>query len=129
MLASVRSNGIAMRANTEATIREETKARPPTSIRDHEVSFLKPGTATPPPADSEEKHEPASDIDTMAVDSLKALDPKRPIREADIASVGDEQISSAHSRRSHAHSQPSPSVFSSSMVLASAIQSSIVIPG
>jgi hypothetical protein len=55
MLASVRSNGIAMRANTEATIREETKARPPTSIRDHEVSFLKPGTATPPPADSEEK--------------------------------------------------------------------------
>src|SRR5258708_478899 len=35
-------------------------------------------------ADSEEEHEPASDIDTMAVDSLKALDPKRPIREADI---------------------------------------------
>jgi hypothetical protein len=25
-----------------------------------------------------------SDIDTAAVDSLKALDPKRPIREADI---------------------------------------------
>ena len=36
-------------------------------------------------ADSEEKHEPASDIDTaMVVDSLKALDPTRPIREADI---------------------------------------------
>ena len=35
-------------------------------------------------ADSEEKHEPVSDIDTVAVDSLKALDPKRPIREADI---------------------------------------------
>jgi hypothetical protein len=35
-------------------------------------------------ADSEEKHEPASDIDTaMVVDSLKALDPDRPIREAD----------------------------------------------
>jgi hypothetical protein len=33
-------------------------------------------------ADSEEKHEPASDIDTVVVDSLKALDPKRPIREA-----------------------------------------------
>ena len=31
-----------------------------------------------------EKHEPASDIDTAAVDSLKALDPNRPIREADI---------------------------------------------
>jgi hypothetical protein len=35
-------------------------------------------------ADSEEKHEPASDVDTVVVDSLKALDPKRPIREADI---------------------------------------------
>ena len=27
-----------------------------------------------------------SDIDTAVVDSLKALDPKRPIREADISS-------------------------------------------
>ena len=33
-------------------------------------------------ADSEEKREPASDIDTAMVDSLKALDPERPIREA-----------------------------------------------
>ena len=32
--------------------------------------------------DSEEKHEPATDIDTVVVDSLKALDPQRPIREA-----------------------------------------------
>ena len=39
-------------------------------------------------ADSEEKHEPASDIDTIAMDSLKALDPKRPIREADIVDAG-----------------------------------------
>jgi transposase len=31
-----------------------------------------------------EKHEPVSDIDTAAADSLKVLDPKRPIREADI---------------------------------------------
>jgi hypothetical protein len=35
-------------------------------------------------ADSEEKHEPASDVDTVVVDSLKALDPEWPIREADI---------------------------------------------
>src|SRR5471030_3229690 len=35
-------------------------------------------------ADSEEKREPASDIDTVVVDSLKVLDPGRPIREADI---------------------------------------------
>ena len=33
--------------------------------------------------DSGEKHEPPGDIDTAVVDSLKALDPKRPIREAD----------------------------------------------
>ena len=37
-----------------------------------------------PGADSEEKHEPVSDIDTVVVDSLKALDPEWPIREADI---------------------------------------------
>ena len=35
-----------------------------------------------PSADSVEKREPVSDIDTAAVDSLKVLDPKRPIREA-----------------------------------------------
>ena len=37
-----------------------------------------------PGADSVEKHEPASDIDTAVVDSLKVLDPNRPIREADM---------------------------------------------
>ncbi|MGE5773448.1 MAG: hypothetical protein ACM3Z4_15720, partial [Hyphomicrobiales bacterium] len=42
-----------------------------------------------PGADSEEKREPASDLDTALVDSLKALDPKRPIREADITEVYD----------------------------------------
>jgi hypothetical protein len=35
-------------------------------------------------ADSEEKREPVSDIDTAVVDSLKALDPEWPIREAEI---------------------------------------------
>ena len=35
-----------------------------------------------PGADSEEKHEPVSDTDTALVDSLKVLDPERPIREA-----------------------------------------------
>ena len=33
-------------------------------------------------AESEEKHEPVSDVDTAVVDSVKALDPDRPIREA-----------------------------------------------
>jgi hypothetical protein len=37
-----------------------------------------------PCADSEEKREPAGDIDTVVMDGLKVLDPKRPIREADI---------------------------------------------
>ena len=40
-----------------------------------------------PGADSEEKHEPVSDIDTAPMEGLKALDPKRPIREADMCSV------------------------------------------
>jgi hypothetical protein len=36
-------------------------------------------------ADSEEKREPVGDINTVSwVDSLKTLDPERPIREADI---------------------------------------------
>ena len=35
------------------------------------------------PAESGHPREPVSDIDTVAMDSLKALDPKRPIREAD----------------------------------------------
>jgi hypothetical protein len=38
-------------------------------------------------ADSVEKHEPASDIAIAVVDSLKALDPDRPIREADITGI------------------------------------------
>ena len=37
--------------------------------------------------ESEEKHEPVSDIDTVVVDSLKALDPEWPIREADVDQV------------------------------------------
>jgi hypothetical protein len=36
-------------------------------------------------ADSEEKREPVSDIDTAVVDSLKVLDLKWPIREADMS--------------------------------------------
>jgi hypothetical protein len=40
-----------------------------------------------PSADSVEKHEPASDMDTAVVKSLKALDPNRPIREADITEL------------------------------------------
>jgi len=39
-------------------------------------------------ADSGEKHEPASDVATVAVNSLKALDPNRPIREADMSGSG-----------------------------------------
>ena len=42
-----------------------------------------------PGADSEEKHEPVSDIDTAAADSLKALDPEWPIREAVIGTAID----------------------------------------
>ena len=37
-----------------------------------------------PCADSEEKREPVGDIETAEVDGLKVLDPRRPIREADV---------------------------------------------
>jgi len=37
-----------------------------------------------PCADSEEKREPVGDIDTEVVESLETLDPKWPIREADM---------------------------------------------
>ena len=49
-----------------------------------------------PSADSEEKREPASDIDTAVVDSLKVLDLNRPIREADmIRGQGDDFVTAA----------------------------------
>ena len=41
-------------------------------------------------ADSGEKHEPASDIDAAPVDGLTALDPTRPIREADSCTAAKE---------------------------------------
>ena len=44
-------------------------------------------------ADSEEKHEPVGDIDTVVVDSLKALDPEWPIREE--ADIGGYAITSS----------------------------------
>ena len=40
-----------------------------------------------PGADSEEKREPVGDIDIAVVGSLKVLDPRRPIREADMCSA------------------------------------------
>ena len=52
-----------------------------------------------PGADSEEKHEPASDVDTALVDRLKALDPNRPIREADIR-LSERAYSGARALRS-----------------------------
>jgi hypothetical protein len=45
---------------------------------------FEPHDGRAPGADSEEKREPVSDIDSVAVDSLIALDPNRPIREADM---------------------------------------------
>jgi hypothetical protein len=53
------------------------KASPPGELLDNENPIQGPWWA-----DSEEKHE--RDINTALVDSLKALDPKPPIREADI---------------------------------------------
>ena len=38
----------------------------------------------------EKKREPVSDINTAVVDSLKVLDPKRPIREAEVPEAGSQ---------------------------------------
>jgi hypothetical protein len=51
-----------------------------------------------PGADSEEKHEPASDIDTVVVDSLKVLDPdgrleKRTWRRSPLYSIAGAPLS------------------------------------
>ena len=43
-----------------------------------------------PCADSEEKREPVSDIDTAVVDRLKAFDSQRPIREAAVSNCSNE---------------------------------------
>lgn len=48
-----------------------------------------------PRVDSEEKREPASDADTALADSLKAIDPKRPIREADVALASKSHVTGA----------------------------------
>ena len=62
-------------------------------------------------ADSEEKREPVSDIDTAVVDSLKALDPKRPIREAAVSNRSTAApysiTSSARASRARGTSRPS----------------------
>jgi hypothetical protein len=57
----------------------EWRSRP----KDWSASFSNPMMERPG-ADSEEKREPVSDIDTVSMGSLKALDPNRPIREADM---------------------------------------------
>jgi hypothetical protein len=43
-------------------------------------------------ADSEEKHEPVSDIDTAVVDSLKALDPNGRLEKRTLAGTDAEWI-------------------------------------
>ena len=73
--AQVGTKKQALRSNQET---DEGKLRRPGQLLDKENPYKGPG------ADSEEKHEPTSDIDTVVVDGLKALDPRRPIREADI---------------------------------------------
>jgi hypothetical protein len=67
---------------------------------DYEITEFGKG----PCADSVEKHEPASDVATVVMESLKALDPNRPIREADsctaaILSLFDHPVSAARHRK------------------------------
>jgi hypothetical protein len=64
-----------------------------------------------PGADSEEKHEPASDIYTALMDSLKVLDQKWPIREARISDARSDghRFFSASSRNSSGTEREMPS--------------------
>ena len=65
-----------------------------------------------PGADSEEKHEPVSDIDTVVVVvGLKALDPEWPIREAigAIAEVACVRLKCRECRVGPGNFTPSPS--------------------
>ena len=57
-----------------------------------------------PGADSEEKREPVGDIDIAVVGSLKVLDPRRPIREADIGQhpMWQQRVSHFYTRYSEA---------------------------
>src|ERR1700682_1257683 len=81
-----------LRASTSAMRRSgrrnralrSTKKRTKESFAALANSLTKKTPYKGPGADSEEKHEPANDIDTAVADSLKALDPTWPIREADI---------------------------------------------
>src|ERR1700682_4832904 len=84
-----------LRASTSAMRRSgrrnralrSTKKRTKESFAALANSLTKKTPYKGPGADSEEKQEPASDIDTALADSLKALDLERPIREADIDGV------------------------------------------
>src|SRR5215831_12760024 len=69
-------------------------------------------------ADSEEKHEPAREIDTVPADSLKALDLDRPIREADLNSARLCMSESAHCvRRRPRCAQNAPHMCKISVIL------------
>ena len=76
-MARVETKKRAFRSKNKTDERKKMR-RPPLNFLTKKAPYKGLG------ADSEEKHEPVSDIDTAAADSLKVLDPKRPIREADI---------------------------------------------
>jgi hypothetical protein len=80
-MARVETKKRAFRSKNKTDERKKMR-RPPLNFLTKKAPYKGPG------ADSEEKHESAGDIDTEAVDGLKALDPKRPIREADIGRYG-----------------------------------------
>jgi hypothetical protein len=69
-------------------------------------------------ADSEEKREPVSDIDTAVVDSLKTLDPNRPMREADIRRPSQGREDRAQPLQDAARALPSASSMMRRMVRA-----------
>jgi hypothetical protein len=76
--AQVGTKKRALRSNQET---DEGKLRRPGELLDNENPIQGPWCRF------RREARPASDIGTVMADSLKALDPRRPIREADIARI------------------------------------------
>jgi hypothetical protein len=69
--------------HTRLTVRKNRRGQTRWSVEPETMELIRAcARLMPDKAIAEEKREPVSDIDTAVVDSLKALDPERPIREA-----------------------------------------------
>src|SRR5277367_7008469 len=83
LTAPARADSSEVRIGTKKRPSDRTKKLAKKKRAPCQISLTKKAPYKGPGADSEEKREPVRDIDIAVVDSLKVLDPNRPIREAD----------------------------------------------